>query len=142
MSSELIYVTGPVNYSIIKYKDIFIYNFGEKHLRENECLKTPNITIIQLLKNTFLNNADKIIDFFIETDHLNMTMNTHCSYMFEIITEFNKCLTNNASCPYKNVRFHRGDIRHNIELFYLIKSQPLNRKASGFFPCIFYPLSF
>lgn len=120
-SSNLpIYVLGPISLRewISPKYGIHAYIFGDIHKSNSTCPENimKSYHIADFIQQTINDNQDKVIDFFLETDymdvdHINL-QNQLGHYLGDLQDEFTGCFQSEKSqCPDKRTRFHYADIR-------------------------------
>lgn len=114
------YIVGPVSVSewVNSKKDIYV--FGDIHTKKDQQCPfwgAKTIKFEKFLEQTFENNPNKIIDFYLEQrfiskefERVNMASGHH---LFDVAQYFDECFqVSKLQCKYKNVRFHYVDIRY------------------------------
>jgi hypothetical protein len=136
------YITGPVSLSEWKGHGKHIYNFGDRHIRDQTCKKTMKkymtkdntLEIDKYIKHVISLNPDKMIDVFLETPWISPEQKVQGAsiwdvdektkkpiYIAQVEKTFSTCLNvSKSTCPFKNVRFHYVDVRRHKQVKSLV----------------------
>ena len=138
---QKIFIEGPVGVSEYFSKNMakHIYLFSDLHHKDKICtdVNIRRVHINDFLVSTLTDNADKVIDFYLEADFhskrldeigKNYKTSKEPSYLKDVRLKFNSCFLLckdkvEKLCKYKNVRFHYSDVR--VSMHFLMKLRRL-----------------